>query len=295
MRQFQFKITKDYDGFDIKRVLKDYFGMSERLIINLKKSNGIQLNGVCEFVIKTVREGDLLEISLPDAPSENIIPNDIPLDILYEDEDILAVNKPSGMPTHPSIRHFEGTLANAVCFYFRNTPFTFRAITRLDRYTSGVVLIAKNALSAHLLSQSMRRGEIHKKYAAVCVGTPCPSCGTISAPIKRETDGIIKRCIAPDGKPAISDYETVETYGNLSLVRLFPRTGRTHQLRLHLAHIGTPIYGDFLYGHEIPRERTRLHCLSVTLLHPFSRKPVTISAPLPDDMGLTSIRQDISL
>lgn len=292
MRRFQFKITKNFDGTDIKNVLKKHFYISERLIIKLKNTNGIFLNGRPEFVIRQVHTGDMLEILLPDEASENIVPNNIPLEIIYEDEDILAVNKPAGMPTHPSIRHYEGTLANAVCYYYRSRPFTFRAVTRLDRYTSGIVLIAKNPLSAHILSQSMRENQIKKEYIAVCCGVPNPSSGRISAPIRRQSDGIIKRCISPDGKPAVSDYEVVDTCGNFSLVRLFPLTGRTHQLRLHLSHIGTPIYGDFLYGKEIPGERTRLHCRKISFPHPFSGENLMLSAPIPADMNLNAIPKD---
>lgn len=290
MREFQFKITKNYNGKDIKTVLKHHFRLSESLITQLKKPGGITLNGIDEFVIKTVHTGDVLKIRFYDERSKNIVPNNIPLEILYEDEDILAVNKPAGMPTHPSVRHYEGTLANAVCAYLE--PFTFRAITRLDRYTSGVVIIAKNAPAAHFMSQSMRMGEFSKTYNAVCIGTPTPACGTINAPIKRSADGIIKRCISADGKPAVSKYETAEIFGKLSLLRLYPLTGRTHQLRLHLSYIGTPIYADFLYGKEIDGQRTRLHCTSVAFPHPFTKSMFTICAPLPEDMNLKTIPQD---
>ena len=295
MRKFDFIITPNYDNAAIKTVLRNHFGMSERLIIKLKDTSGILLNGVPEFVIKPVRTNDVMTVIIPDEASENIVPNNIPLDILYEDEDILAVNKPAGMPTHPSVRHYEGTLANAVAYYYLSIPFKFRAITRLDRCTSGVVIIAKNALSAGKLSLSMQQNKFTKEYKAVCVGIPNPLSGRISAPIRRESEGIIKRCIAPDGKTAVSDYETEKILGGLSLVRLVPATGRTHQLRLHLSYIGTPIYSDFLYGHEIEGERTRLHCGKVTFPHPFSGDSITISAPLPDDMELTSILQETSL
>jgi 23S rRNA pseudouridine1911/1915/1917 synthase len=170
--------------------------------------------------------------------------------------------------------------------YFRSVPFTFRAITRLDRDTSGVILLAKNIVSADRLSKSLIKNEIEKEYVALSVGTPSPKTGRISAPIKREKEGIIKRCIAPDGKPAVTDYEVIFEKDGLSLVRLFPKTGRTHQLRLHLAHIGTPIYSDFLYGEEIDGERTRLHCRCLTFPHPFSGEMMKIEAPLPDDMKL---------
>ena len=286
MREFVLNIGDEFDGCDIKFILTKHWAFSGNLITILKKGDGILLNEKKEFVNKIVRKGDILRINLPQDSSENIVPNDISLNILFEDEDILAVNKPHGMPTHPSIGHFEGTLANAVMHHFKDIPFTFRAITRLDRDTSGVVLLAKNIVSADRLSKSLINGDMTKEYIALCVGTPSPLSGRIDAPIKREKEGIIKRCIAKDGKAAITDYTVVEEKDGLSLVKLFPKTGRTHQLRLHLSYIGTPIFSDFLYGDEIDGERTRLHCAKLSFTHPFLGEKIEISAPLPDDMKL---------
>lgn len=289
MRKFDFKVTECYDGKDIKSVLKEYFGLSEHMITRLKKCDGISLNGESAFVIKKVRCGDVLEITLPEEASENIVPNDIPIDILYEDEDILAVNKPADMPTHPSIKHFEGTLANAVMYYYKDIPFTFRAVTRLDRDTSGVVIIAKNAVAQDKLSRQMQSGEFQKEYIALTVGVPKEKSGRIDAPIKREKEGIIKRCISVDGKKAVSDYEVIKEICGMSLVRLVPHTGRTHQLRLHLSYIGTPIYADFLYGEDVEGERIRLHCHKVNFLHPITGKTVEIVAALPYDMNIENV------
>lgn len=289
MREFTLTIGHNFNGKDIKFILKNHFKLSDSMITRLKSGNGILLNGNKEFVIKKVKTGDFLKITLPQEKSENIVPNDIPLDIIYEDEDILAVNKPADMPTHPSIRHYEGTLANGVMHYYKDIPFTFRAVTRLDRDTSGVVVIAKNAVCADRLSRQLQTGEFRKEYAAVCVGVPKEKSGRIDAPIKRAKEGIITRCIAEDGKRAISDYEVLEEMCGLSLVRLLPHTGRTHQLRLHLAYIGTPIYADFLYGTDIPDERIRLHCRRVAFTHPFTGQPVRLEAPLPEDMNLKNI------
>jgi len=286
LREFILTIGNDFQGLDIKFILTNYWGFSGSLITALKKGDCILLNGKKEFVNKVVNEGDVLKINLPCMASENIVPNPIPLSILYEDDDILAVNKPAGMPTHPSIGHYEGTLANAVMHYYRDVPFTFRAITRLDRDTSGVVLIAKHIVSADRLSKSLINGTLEKEYMAVCVGAPTAKAGIIDAPIKRETEGIIKRCIAEDGKPSLTEYKVIEEKDGLSLIKLQPRTGRTHQLRLHLSHIGTPILADFLYGKEITNERTRLHCNTLRFPHPFSGKVTEITAPLPDDMKL---------
>lgn len=294
MREFETVITDELDGKSVKFILKNIFGFSSAMITRLKKGDGIMLNGKKEYVIKETAKGDVLRITLPDGRSEKIVPNAIPIEILYEDDDILAVNKPPNMPTHPSVRHFEGTLANAVMHYYREIPFTFRAVTRLDRDTSGVVVIARNAACADILSKQLRSGIFRKEYYAVCEGVPKPAKGMINAPIKREKEGIIKRCISPDGKPAVTDYETVCKTENLSLVHLIPETGRTHQLRLHLAHIGAPIRGDFLYGTEICGERTKLHCAVVEFIHPFTHKNIRIEAPLAEDMKIENIHNFIT-
>ena len=289
MREFVLTIPENLAGYEIKYILKNHFGFSTSLITTLKEGNGITLCGKKEFVNKKVSFGDVLKITLFDKASENIIPQNIPLDILYEDEDLLAINKPPKTPTHPSIYHTENTVANAVLYYFRNIPFTFRAPSRLDRDTSGVLIVAKNAFSAERLSSAIKNGDFKKEYIAVCSGVPKNEKGTISAPIKREKEGIIKRIIAPDGKSAETYYEVIEKYSGLSLIRLFPKTGRTHQIRLHLSYIGTPIYGDFLYGQEVLGERIRLHCKSVCFPHPVTKKPLIITAPIPPDMALERI------
>ena len=286
LREFILTVGNDFHGHDIKFILTNYWGFSGSLITDLKKGDYILLNEKKEFVNKVVSCGDILKIVLPETNSDNIVPNAIPLHILYEDDDILLVNKPANMPTHPSIGHFEGTLANAVMHYYSDIPFTFRAVTRLDRDTSGVVLIAKHIVAADRLAKALISGELTKEYMAVCVGVPSIMSGTIDAPIKREKEGIIKRCIDPFGKPSVTDYEVVEEKDGLSLVKLYPKTGRTHQLRLHLSHIGTPILGDFLYGKEISGERTRLHCHTLCFPHPFSGKVMKVSAPIPEDMKI---------
>lgn len=285
MREFNLAVTNDFDGRDIKFILKNYWKLSDNLIKKLKKDEGILLNGKNEFVVKKVRAGDILRLNFMEEGSPGIVPEDIPISILYEDDDILAVNKPGNMPTHPSIGHFGGTLSNAVMYYFKDVPFTFRAVTRLDRDTSGVVIIAKNAPTCHQLSKQLINGDFKKEYVALCIGVPDEQSGRISAPIMREKEGIIKRCINSSGKTAITDYEVIGIYGEFSLIRLFPKTGRTHQLRLHLSHIGTPIFADFLYGEAVEKERIRLHAECVTFIHPFSGEEMKISAPIPDDMN----------
>lgn len=289
MKKFVLNVTPEHSGKEIKQILRGHYRFSSRLITALKKNGSIMLNGLPVTVRAVLRSGDILTLSLPDTASESIAPVKMPLDILFEDEDILAVCKPSGMPTHPSHGHHENTLANGVCAYFSSGSFTFRAVTRLDKDTTGVVLIAKNQYSAAALSEQLKGGELRKAYTAICVGKPPEGSGVVNAPIARDPESVIKRCVDSSGKAAVTHYEIIAEGSGLSLVRLLPITGRTHQIRVHMAYIGCPLYGDFLYGREIPGERTRLHCSSVTLTHPTGKGQLTISAPLPQDFDIFHI------
>lgn len=264
--------------------------MSSSLVKELKQADdGIMLNSRRVTVRERVTRGDILEINITEGRSENIVPSDIPIDIIYENDDILAVNKPCNMPMHPSAHHYENTLANAVVNYYKDTDFVFRAISRLDKDTTGIVVIAKNKYSSEVLSRQMRKREIVKKYLAVCCGIPTPMRGTIEVPIGRQDDSIIKRIVSENGQYAKTDYEVLKSEGDISLVSLTPHTGRTHQLRVHMAYIGCPLYGDFAYGTEILGERTRLHCSSLEFTNPQDGQRMTLTAPLPEDFLFTKI------
>lgn len=279
--QQKIKINKEMDNRKIKYILSGTLKLSGNNIKKLKQAEGIILNGESVHVDRAVKEGDELVLLFPSEQSQNIVPEEICLDILYEDEDLIAVNKPPMMPTHPSKEHYSGTLANGVMHYFKG-KFTFRVITRLDRETSGVVIIAKNSLAAQRLNDDMKQRKINKEYAAVVNGTPMPHEGIINAPIKR-SDGM-RRCVAPDGKETITNYSVEKTAGGLSFVKLTPITGRTHQLRVHMHHIGTPIYGDDMYFAPQTGERVRLHCAKVELCQPITGERLVIKAPAPCDI-----------
>ena len=284
-RIISLEIEPSLDGKTVKYILQNHLNLSSSVIASLKKEErGIMLSGQRVFVDKKVRPGDILVITAADSRS-GIPEGNIPLDIIYEDEDIIAINKTRNMPTHPSQNHYEDTLANGLMHYYKGKNFTFRAITRLDRDTSGVVLIAKNPVSAAILGDDMKAGKIKKEYAAVVNGTPNPPFGRIDAPIKRLYESVILRCVSADGKRAVTDYETISSSDGFALVRLFPQTGRTHQLRVHLAHIGMPIYGDDLYGAPQKNESVRLHCKKIKFIHPLSQTEMVLSAPIPNDMA----------
>lgn len=284
-KTIRLKIIPTLAGKEIKYILRNHIGLSASIIKQLKKSEkGIMLNGERVFVDKCVKNGDELVISIADSASESIVPVNIPLDILYEDDEVLVVNKSGTMPTHPSQNHYSDTLANGIMYYFRNVDFTFRAITRLDRETSGIVVIAKNPLSAQILGNQMKNKEIQKEYIAIVNGVPNPKNGVINAPIKRKEESLILRCVAPDGKKSITEYSVEKEHKGFSLVKLTPETGRTHQLRVHMSYMNTPIYGDDLYGAPQKNERIRLHCRRVSFLHPVSNESITVEASLPLDM-----------
>lgn len=282
----KYTAKKDDNGKSVKQIIEREFSLSSRTLSKLKKNGGIKVNGKVVTVRFSLSESDHLTLSIDDIPSQRIEKVNIPLDILYEDDDVLVINKPLGMPTHPSQGHHTDTLANAVMYRYRDTDFTFRAITRLDGDTTGVVLIARNVLSAQRLTDYLQNGSIRKEYAAVVLGTPSMEKGIIDAPISRCENSVIKRKVSADGKNAITEYELCfsRNDGKYSLIKAFPITGRTHQIRLHLSHIGHPIYGDFLYGTPIDGVRAYLHCKSLTFPHPATGESITVEAPLPEDI-----------
>ncbi len=278
-------IEAELSGKTIKNIIRNHLGISSAIMIKLKKhTDGILVNGINQKVNTVLKKGDVLTINIRDACSKNIEPVEIALDILYEDNDILAVNKPRNMPTHPSQNHHGDTLANGVMYRYKNSDFTFRPITRLDKDTSGVVLIAKNPFSAAKLSKQMHSLNIQKQYVAVCHGIFDTKQGTIDAPIARVTNSMILRHISAQGKPAVTEYDVIREKNDISLVRLYPKTGRTHQLRVHMAHIFHPIYGDDLYGSPILDGHTLLHCEKICFCHPDTGKPMEICAAMPQDI-----------
>ena len=258
--------------------VKDYLrkrGLSVTLV-KKAKFGGIHLNGSPVTVRAVINEGDLIEIYIEDTASEGIPPMDIPLAVLYEDEDILAVDKPTNMPTHPSKGNNLPTLANAVMGYFGG-DFLFRSVNRLDRDTSGIVIIAKNQFSAGALASSMKRGLWSKKYHAIVSGIPKSDSGVIDAPIERVCAGNIKRCVREDGKRAITEYRVIERYDGSCLCELKLLTGRTHQIRVHMAHIGHPLVSDYLYG--MPSDAAYfLRCKEISFPHPRTGELIVIRA-----------------
>lgn len=297
-RTLQYRITESDTYSNIHELLKAH-GYSSTVIRHLKETeNGIQRNGVWSRVYEPLCSGDTVTILLTEeASSENIVPTPLPLDIVYEDEDLLIINKPAGMPIHPSQGNYDNTLANACAYYFqqKGEPFTYRCINRLDRDTTGLLIIARHAYSASLLSSMVAKREIHREYLALATGL-VPDSGVIEAPIARVDGSTIEREVNFEtGEFARTHYRRLEYKNGYSLVSLKLDTGRTHQIRVHMKYIGHPLPGDFLYNPDYSMiRRQALHSYRLTFTHPITGKELQFTAPLPDDMKL-NIKPDMQI
>ncbi len=270
-------ITETDENRLIKDILRNNLKISSGLLTKLKKCGGIRLNGKTVTVVQRVAKGDTLTVDFPEEKSSSILPSNIPLDIVYEDECVLVVNKPKDMPTHPSIGNRDNTLGNACMYYFRNTDFVYRPINRLDRDTTGLVVIAKDARTSAIVSGQTQNGIFHKTYYAIIDGIPHPKSGTINAPIGRADGSILKREVRNDGQRAVTSYQILCNDEKHSLAEINLLTGRTHQIRVHFSHIGTPLLYDYMYGTEITGETLYLHCGRIEFDHPNSGEKLVIT------------------
>ena len=275
MREISYTVPAEFDGVQAQVFLKSR-GISRRVLTALKRSGGLTCGGGTLRTVDAVHAGEVITLRLDGGETSVAANPELSADIVYEDEDVVVFNKPPFMPVHPSQRHHDDTLANLFAARYPGLPF--RPINRLDRNTSGLCVCAKNQFAAAALS-----GSISKVYYAITDGTPPGD--TVDAPIGRLGDSVIERCVTPDGKPAVTHFRKIAGERR-ALLRITLETGRTHQIRVHMAHIGFPLCGDDMYGGDCTAiSRQALHCGEVEFTLPVSGERITISAPLPDDMA----------
>ncbi len=287
MRILTHTVVPAEDGYTVKQLLRELWGISGSFLSRLKFRQAITVNGTPVTVRFVPRPGDVLAADVSDQPGEHphIQPVAFPLDVLYEDEDLLLINKPAGIAVHPAALTEEtATIAGAVAHYLHSE--SFHAVNRLDRGTTGVMACAKTGFFHARCMALLHTDAFQREYRAVCEGIPCPAEGDIDLPIGRADGSLLKRQPDPLGVPAHTHYQVLSAAQGRALLRLTPTTGRTHQLRLHMAAIGHPLTGDWLYGTENRSliARPALHSYHLRMLHPLTGQVIDVTAPLPEDM-----------
>ncbi len=282
-----YQVKENEAGRTVNSILRHKIGLSSKMIRKLKKHNGIALNGSFAYVKEKVKADDVLTLTWQEDKPNTIEPQNIPLQIIFEDEHLLVVNKPAGMLVHPLKHEPLGTLANAVSYYFRqnNLSIPFRPVYRLDRDTSGPVVVAKHAVADSKLSRQLHSTAFCRQYLAVVHGIINQLQAVIALPIGRSPDGTLKYIVDAKGKRAVTFYKVERHLKNSTLVKLVLQTGRTHQIRVHMQHIGFPLVGDKLYG-GLPQgiNRQALHCHRIELIHPVTEEKLCWEVPPPDDI-----------
>lgn len=289
MEVLTYTVPPEEDGVCVRHILKAKLHFSTHAVARLTRAeNGITVNGAHARTIDPVHTGDVVAVRSDDLRPPKVLPTpgDWPLPIVYEDAHLLILNKPAGMTAHASnFLPDTPTVAGALA-YQRGTAFIFHVVNRLDKGTTGLMAVAKSGYIHDRLRRMLHSEGFRREYRAVCVGCPEPPAGIIDAPIGRDETSAVRRTVRPDGQYAVSRYEVLSTRNGLSLVKLLPETGRTHQLRVHMAYIGHPLAGDWLYGTEAPAliPRPALHACALTLTHPVTGEVLHFTAPIPEDM-----------
>lgn len=273
---------------NIKQLLKEYYLMSDRLILKLKNSKQIYLNGKSVYVTAALNLNDIVYIDLEfEEDNSNIVPIKMDLNIIYEDDYYIVIDKPAGIPVHPSASHYDNTLSNGLKYYFDTISLhkKIRPVNRLDKDTSGIVIFAKSEYIQECLIKQMKSGDFKKEYIAILDGILDENIGKIDAPISRKSDSIIEREISSLGNNAITHFEVISHFNNFTLVSFKLETGRTHQIRVHSKYISHPILGDTLYGKPSELiDRQALHACRVEFIHPIFKEPVSYTSSLPKDI-----------
>ena len=288
-RIIDYEITSEYEGLSIERFLL-LKGYTRQNIVDLKKIyRSILINDNWMHMQDLLAAGDTLIVHIvEDANSENIPPVELPFPICFEDEDIVIVDKPAGMPIHPSLNNYENTLGNAAAYYYQSQgqSFIYRCVNRLDRDTSGLTIIAKHMVAAGNLYNQMTNRQIHREYVAIVEGSGLPDEATIDYPIGRKTGSTIEREVNLEtGEKAITHFKVCERKDDMTLIKLHLDTGRTHQIRVHMSYIGHPLVGDWLYNPESKlMNRQALHSAKLQFIHPITGENMIIESKMPEDM-----------
>ncbi len=290
-RRLELTITPELAGIKVDTLLKKHLGLSGTVVKRIKwLEDGILVDGARVRTDYRPAAGQVLSVRLDDPVRRSgILPAPGPLDILYEDGDLIVLNKAPGVSVHPGPGHFDDTLGNHLLWHYdqEGENADFHPVHRLDRGTSGLLVAAKHPHAQEVLKNQLHTEDFRRVYLAVCEGLPEPPSGLIDAPLGPKPGSLMEQMVRPDGKPARTRYAVLRRWGERSLVSLELETGRTHQIRVHMAHIGHPLTGDFLYGTEDPAliPRPALHSAYLSLLHPLTREELRFSVPLPEDMA----------
>ena len=282
-------IPPEEDGSTVRHILRARLRFSARAVSRVSQSEtGILVNGERVFTTHILHAGDVLRVETGDQrpPKVAIRPGNWPLPIVWEDEHLLVINKPAGMTAHATNFDPEAPTVAGALAWQRGENFIFHPVNRLDRGTTGLMVVAKSGYIHDVLRRAHHTRRFYREYRGICVGCPAPPSGVIDAPIGRDETSVVARMVRPDGAAALTRYWTLSTDGTLSFLRLVPRTGRTHQLRVHMASIGCPLLGDWLYGAEDTERigRPALHSFILELTHPVTGERLHLTAPLPEDM-----------
>ncbi|TDG00440.1 RluA family pseudouridine synthase [Paenibacillus piri] len=297
-------VPEEEEGFYLKTILQNRMLLSRKLLSRLKLTErGITVNGERHYISVRVHAGDKVEVRMVQEESDDILPQELPLDILYEDEQLLVLNKAAGMIVHPTHGHYVNTLANGVVFYWQQQgkSYRFRPIHRLDQETSGTIAVAKNPFVHQQVSEQMQAHQVKKEYIALVHGVIGIDEGTVNEPIDRDPAEPHIRIVTAGGYPAVTHYRVERRFAGATMVRLWLETGRTHQIRVHMKHLGHPLLGDKLYKPDLPEavpgeqaakadteehglSRHALHASLLGFTHPGTRQWIEFHAPLPDDL-----------
>lgn len=277
----------------VEQILKRQFGFSAKLMINLKLNGRLRINGKICRSVDTVVCGDIITADVSEnSISKGIVPTNMPIDVLYEDDYIIVINKPNGLPVHPSLGNYDRTLANGIMYYWsqKGEYHNYHIVNRLDKDTSGLCVIAKNRFAHGVLSEQIKTKVFRRTYTAIVHGNIAVKTGSIEIPIRRDNVSIIKRVAASDGKYAKTNYKTIANTndGKYTVLEIELETGRTHQIRVHFSHIRHPLVGDWLYGNGDEErqiiKRHALHADKISFIHPATKKEMFFKSILPDDM-----------